>query len=251
MKIPSEITIHDAPVIGAKRGYFITFEGSDGAGKSTQIDLLRQALQKTGFTVRMLREPGGCKISETLRDILKDPKNKQLCPEAELMLMNAARAQLVREVINPALEAGEIVLCDRFYHSTIVYQGFGRQLDLNIIKAMIQLATGKTIPDVTFVLHLSKEDAEKRTIKRGAKDRFEKDTQDFQDRVQAGIEWLASLEMQSNGKIVSISANDSVENIHNEIYRCVAARVSGLPSNALELDKAKAIIQVNKDGTIK
>ena len=113
------------------KGLFITFEGTEGSGKSTQISLLAERLRELGHTVRTLREPGGTPIGEEIRHTLKHSKdNDAMTPEAELLLMNASRAQLVREVIRPALAAGEIVLCDRFYDSTTAYQGYGRQLDL-------------------------------------------------------------------------------------------------------------------------
>jgi dTMP kinase len=232
--------------IGLKKGYFITFEGSDGAGKSTQIDLLRQALQSHGFKVYMTREPGGCKISEQIRDIVKNPKNKKLCPESELLLMNAARAQLVREVIQPELEAGKIVICDRFYHSTIVYQGFGRGLDQQFIKATIQFAIEGVVPDVTFVLHLDKGEAAKRANKRKANDtRFEEEDDNFRDRVAQGMNWLKDQEQSSSGRIVSINADNTKENLANEIYRCCVARIGTLREGQLDIEPEKRILDIN------
>src|SRR6478609_2208013 len=123
------------------KGLFITFEGTEGCGKSTQITLLAERLRARGRTVRTLREPGGTPIGEEIRHTLKHSHdNAAMTSEAELLLMNASRAQLVREVIRPALAAGEIVLCDRFYDSTVAYQGYGRQLDLQIVKEMIDFA---------------------------------------------------------------------------------------------------------------
>ena len=230
------------PIINSKRGYFITFEGSDGAGKSTQIDLLRQALKHHGFTVRMLREPGGCRISEDIRSTLKEPMYKEMCPETELLLMNAARAQLVREVIKPALAAGEIVLCDRFYHSTIVYQGFGRGLDQNILRAIIQFAIADVTPDVTFVLYLNPAEELKRKSKRGTSDRIEAADEEFQDRVRKGMKWLVDQEPTAKGRIVGIDAGGLKEDIHNEIYRCCVARIGTLKEGALDIAPEKKII---------
>src|SRR5512144_3105888 len=120
-------------------GLFITFEGTEGSGKSTQISLLAEHLRSLGHTVRTLREPGGTPIGEEIRHTLKHSHaNQAMTAETELLLMNASRAQLVREVIRPALQAGEIVLCDRFYDSTTVYQGYGRQLDLSMVESMIK-----------------------------------------------------------------------------------------------------------------
>lgn len=221
-----------------KKGYFITFEGSDGAGKSTQIGLLQQGLEMAGFKVRKLREPGGTPIGEKIRSILKDPGSKEMKPETELLLMSGARAQLVREVIRPALEAGEIVLCDRYYHSTLVYQGFGRKIDQTFIMANVQFAIENTMPDVTFLLYLDEAKAQERLIKRdgaAGQDRFEaeKDT-DFHKGVQEGIEWLKSKEKGTGGKLIAINADDTIENLANEIYRCVASRISMLERSQLD-----------------
>ena len=125
------------------RGTFITFEGLEGCGKSTQVKLLAERLTQAGQVVRVLREPGGTPIGEEIRHTLKhSAHNAAMTPEAELLLMNASRAQLVREVIRPALAAGEIVVCDRFYDSTIAYQGYGREMDLARVKAIIDFAVG-------------------------------------------------------------------------------------------------------------
>src|SRR5436189_1507497 len=135
------------------KGLFITFEGTEGCGKSTQISLLAERLRALGRSVRTLREPGGTPIGEEIRHTLKHSQdNAAMTHEAELLLMNASRAQLVREVIRPALAAGEIVLCDRFYDSTTAYQGHGRQLDLKAVQAMIEFAVGETRPNLTLLL---------------------------------------------------------------------------------------------------
>src|SRR5262245_51438602 len=132
------------------KGRFITFEGTEGSGKSTQISLLAERLRGEGHRVRTLREPGGTPIGEEIRHTLKHSKdNEAMTAEAELLLMNASRAQLVREVIRPALNAGEIVLSDRFYDSTTAYQGYGRRLDLKMVRAVIDVAVSETQPDLT------------------------------------------------------------------------------------------------------
>src|SRR5215471_979131 len=128
-------------------GLFITFEGTEGSGKTTQISLLAEHLRSMGFLVRTTREPGGTPIGEEIRHTLKhSAANQAMTAEAELLLMNASRAQLVREVIRPALDAGEMVLSDRFYDSSVAYQGYGRGLDLQAVKAMIDFAVGDTRP---------------------------------------------------------------------------------------------------------
>src|SRR5213593_1614784 len=124
---------------------FITFEGTEGGGKTTQIALLAERVRKAGRIVRVLREPGGTPIGEEVRHTLKhSEQNQAMTPEAELLLMNASRAQLVREVIRPAVACGDLVLCDRFYDSTIAYQGYGRQLDLKVVRTIIEFAVGPT-----------------------------------------------------------------------------------------------------------
>ena len=131
------------------RGLFITFEGTEGSGKSTQVGLLTRRLTDMGYKVRALREPGGTPIGEEIRHTLKHSNvNHSMTAETELLLMNASRAQLVREVIRPALDSGVIVVCDRFYDSTIAYQGYGRGLDLDWSGEVIACAVGETRPDL-------------------------------------------------------------------------------------------------------
>src|SRR5207247_9471464 len=145
------------------KGLFISFEGTEGSGKSTQIQLLAERLRAAGRIVRVLREPGGTPIGEEVRHILKHSEQSHaMTAEAELLLMNASRAQLVREVIRPALAAGDLVLCDRFYDSTTAYQGHGRRLDLAMVKAVIDFALGNTRPDLTLLLLVSHAVSEER-----------------------------------------------------------------------------------------
>ena len=145
------------------KGLFITFEGTEGCGKSTQVELLAQRLRALGYRVRALREPGGTPIGEEIRHTLKHSQaNVAMTPETELLLMNASRAQLVREIIRPALAAGEIVVCDRFYDSTLAYQGYGRGLDLQIVKSAIDFAIGNTRPNLTLLLHRARPESQLR-----------------------------------------------------------------------------------------
>src|SRR5213078_4806469 len=149
------------------QGLFITFEGTEGGGKTTQIGLLAERLRERGHVVRAVREPGGTAIGEENRHTLKhSAQNQAMTPETELLLMNASRAQLVREIIRPALAAGEIVLSDRFYDSTTAYQGYGRQLDLNTVKAVIDFAVGETRPDLTLLLVVPPEVSQDRLLAR-------------------------------------------------------------------------------------
>src|SRR5215471_18682861 len=164
-------------------GLFITFEGTEACGKSTQLALLAERLRASGRAVCALREPGGTLIGEEIRHTLQHSRdNAAMTPEAELLLVNASRAQLVREVIRPALARGEIVLCDRFYDSTTAYQGYGRGLDLAQVKAMIDFAVGPTRPDLTLLLSVPQEVSEERRRARQATLPFLRDRMEEADR---------------------------------------------------------------------
>ena len=205
------------------KGLFITFEGTEGCGKSTQVSLLAERLRGMGCFVRTLREPGGTPIGEEIRHTLKHShQNHSMTAEAELLLMNASRAQLVREVIRPALAAGEIVLCDRFYDSTIAYQGYGRELSLATVRQVIDLAVGNTRPDLTLLLHVSVEVSEGRRLARQPhlaldiqRDRFEENDRAFFERVAQGYQAIADSEPN---RLRLIDANGSVEDVRREIW---------------------------------
>ena len=205
------------------KGLFISFEGSEGCGKSTQVSLLAERLRGMGCFVRTLREPGGTPIGEEIRHTLKHShQNHAMTGEAELLLMNASRAQLVREVIRPALAAGEIVLCDRFYDSTIAYQGYGRELNLATVRQVIDLAVGHTRPDLTLLLHVSVEVSEGRRLARQPhlpldiqRDRFEENDRAFFERVAQGYQAIADSEPN---RLRLIDANGSVEDVRREIW---------------------------------
>lgn len=205
-------------------GLLITFEGTEGSGKSTQISLLAEHLRSLGRTVRTLREPGGTPIGEEIRHTLKHSSaNHAMTPETELLLMNASRAQLVREVIRPALHAGEIVLSDRFYDSTTAYQGYGRQLDLKLVTAIINVAVGPTRPDLTLLLLVPPEVSEERRLARQStlpfmRDRMEEGDRDFFARVAAGYQAIATAEPQ---RVRPIQATGNVLDIHREVLRIV------------------------------
>ena len=240
IKIP--LNLKNVPILGQKKGLLIAFEGQDGAGKSEQVDLLRKALQMTGFKVSVFRSPGSTKIGEAIREMVKNTLNKPI-PATELLLITASFAQLVHDEIIPALKEGSIVICDRYFYSTICYQAFGRQVDPNIVKAIIQFAIGDAVPDVTFMLDISEEEANKRTAKRGTIDRFEQENEDFKKRVRQGYDWLKSMEIPSKGKIVAVDASGTPEMVHTEIFRCVASRITSLQEGQLEIDLKKKIIK--------
>ena len=199
-------------------GRFITFEGTEGAGKSTQIKLLAERIQAAGRKVRVLREPGSTAIGEEIRHTLQhSAQNAAMTPEAELLLMNASRAQLVHEVIRPALAAGEIVLCDRFYHSTLAYQGYGRQLDLARVQQIIDFAVGNTRPDLTLMLHVPLAISEERRKARssGTRDRFEEADRAFFERVEQGFRALAKADPT---RIKWIEATQPISTVAEHIW---------------------------------
>lgn len=179
-----------------KRGIFITFEGGDGVGKSTHIRFLANALENQGFEVLCLREPGGTTIGESLRSIVLDPAHEAMAPEAELLIYEAARAQIVAEVIAPALSRGAVVLCDRFFDSTVAYQAFGRGLDRAFVDAANVFATGGLMPDRTILLTLGEasqgaDAGLDRAAGRADADRLELAGHDFHTRVATGFLALA------------------------------------------------------------
>jgi len=198
-------------------GRLITFEGTEGSGKSTQISRLAERLRGMGRSVRTLREPGGTPIGEEIRHTLKhSAQNQAMQAETELLLMNASRAQLVREVIRPGLAAGEIVLCDRFYDSTTAYQGYGRQLDLQTVKSVIDFAVGETRPDLTLLLVVSHEISQERLLARQStlpfmRDRIEEADRGFFERVARGYQAIAAAEPQRVRVIQAIGTTDSIE----------------------------------------
>jgi dTMP kinase len=206
------------------KGLFITFEGTEGCGKSTQVKLLAERLAALGYRVRILREPGGTPIGEEIRHTLKYSKNSAaMTAEAELLLMNASRAQLVREVIRPALAAGEIIVCDRFYDSTTAYQGHGRQLDLEKVKAVIEFAGGETKPNLTLFLHVPAEVSEQRLRSRQTnlpfvRDRIEEADHKFFERVAHGFGVIAATEPQ---RVKFINGAQPVETVCAAIWEHV------------------------------
>jgi len=207
-------------------GRFITFEGTEGGGKSTQINLLATRLRGQGRTVRALREPGGTPIGEEIRHTLQhSSQNQAMTAEAELLLMNASRAQLVREVIRPALEAGEIVLCDRFYDSTVAYQGYGRRIDLQLVRTVLDFAVGPTRPDLTILLHVPVEVSESRRKSRASagRDRMEELDRAFFERVEQGFQAIAAAEPK---RVRLIEATQAIETVHEQIWKWVTPFLS-------------------------
>lgn len=202
---------------------FITFEGGDGSGKSTQIAKLKDALQAKGFDVVLTREPGGTPISEKIRQVILDKDNQGMTPVTEALLYAAARAQLVRQVIIPALEEGRIVICDRFLDSSIAYQGFGRQLG-DAVDNINQYAIAGCMPDLTIFLKLDPASGRERIGSR-EKDRIEMESDAFHQRVAEGYRWL---EENYPERILAVDASQSIEEIAVKIEAAVMERIHAL-----------------------
>jgi dTMP kinase len=199
------------------RGVFITFEGIDGSGKTTQIELLNSFLKQSGFNVLLTREPGGTDIGSKIRKILLDSKNTGMSYRAETLLFLASRAELVSEVIKPSLNQGKIIICDRFFDSTVAYQGIARQLGAEKILDMSLWATENIIPDLTFLLAIDVLECENR-IKNGKKkkDRIEMEEIDFKSKIQEGYMKLAD---KNKERFVVIDGHLDIESVFSVIKR--------------------------------
>jgi len=207
-------------------GLFITFEGGEGCGKSTQIRLLSERLQAEGHGVVQTREPGGTALGEAVRFILQhDEAGDGMSPEAELLLFAASRAQHTREKIRPSLAAGQFVLCDRFLDSTTVYQGVARQIDGNEVKRINQFAISNTLPDLTILIDLSPEVGLERVRQRsgGELDRMEQEAIEFFEAVRAGYLKLAERE---SDRFLVLDGSQSVKALQDQIWEAVVERLS-------------------------
>jgi dTMP kinase len=194
---------------------FITFEGLDFCGKSTQVELLRDYYLKKNAKIKIIREPGGTEISEKIREVLLDKKNLKMTVESEILLFSASRAQLVREVIKPALQEGTIIISDRFHDSLTAYQGFGRNIPLDFVEAINKFVIGDCIPDITFFIDLNLEEIEKRksNSRLFELDRIELSKNHFYEKVREGYLYLAGKET----RFKRIDGSDTIENIHKKI----------------------------------
>ncbi len=216
---------------------FITFEGSEGCGKSTQVQRLAARLKRAGVLYLVTREPGGTPIGETIRELLQfAPHGGGMTPQTELLLFEASRSQLVRETIKPALESGLCVIADRFFDSTTVYQGVARKLDQQIVERLNAFAVGDFVPDITFVLDVDAETARsrlKRTVRRP--DRMEQESTEFYDRVRTGYRELA---IRDPHRIILIDGARPADEVENEIWEMISNRFPQLGSK-IENRKSK------------
>ncbi|CUS86289.1 dTMP kinase [Candidatus Kryptonium thompsonii] len=201
---------------------FITFEGVDLCGKTTQAEILVQRLKNSGFDVVFLREPGGTKISELIRNILLDSQNKEMDPITELFLFSASRAQLVREIIIPSLNSGKIVVCDRFYDSTLAYQGYGRGIEIEKIKIVNELASGGLVPDLTFLIDIPVDEIYKRKKEKyGDFDRMERSGVEFYERVRKGYLEIAKI----SDRFFIIDGQKKIDEISDQIWTIVSEKL--------------------------
>lgn len=197
------------------KGLFFAFEGIDGCGKSTQMNLLEAALVKLGYDTLRIREPGGTAAGEEIRNVILKPRQEGLDPLAEVLLYSAARAQLMTQLVQPALDAGKAVLADRFAWSTMAYQGYGRGLNVDDINYLIQLAVGQTWPQTTFLLDLSVEESRRRQDNRGeAPDRMEQEKDMFFQKVREGYLYIAKT---NPDKVTCLNALKGIEEIHSQV----------------------------------
>ncbi|MBI2915780.1 MAG: dTMP kinase [Elusimicrobia bacterium] len=205
-----------------KRGVFITLEGSDGCGKTTQTVRLKEKLARKGLKVAHTREPGGTSFAENLRQIILNPKNK-ISPVAELLLYEASRVQHTQEILLPALRQGKIVLCERYTDATVAYQGYGRKINPRWIEDLNRMATGGLTPDLTILLDIPVEEGLKRARKSGGKrgDRLERENLLFHRRVRRGYVHLARREPQ---RIKVVSARGTVAEVEDKIENVLRSK---------------------------
>jgi len=202
------------------RGYFFTFEGIDGCGKSTQLSRVAECLRAAGQKVLTTREPGGTPVSERIREILISPDNRQMLPQTELLLYLAARAQHVREVIKPAVDRGETVLCDRFEQATFAYQGYGRGLNLSFLRDVNRFAADGIMPDITFIFDIPVSLSQERlSIIGKGKDRMESEGAQFFEKVRQGYIDAAAADPYG---IKLLDGSMEIEELTKEVLRLIA-----------------------------
>ncbi len=199
-------------------GTFITVEGPDGAGKTTQLQLLADRLTAEGYEIVMTREPGGTRIGNEIRSLILNPDFQEMDEMTEILLYAASRAQHVNELIRPALAAGKIVLCDRFIDASIAYQGYGLGYTIEQVRSINQQATNHLTPDRTYLFDLTVSESKQRMMDRGALDRIEQRDDAFRQRVYDGFMTLA---VQEPERIQLVDANQSIESLQTELCQDV------------------------------
>ncbi|OGO38857.1 MAG: dTMP kinase [Chloroflexi bacterium RBG_16_57_11] len=208
---------------------FITLEGPEGSGKTSHIPALVEHLREQGYTVFPTREPGGTSIGEQIRAVIHDLKNVEMHPRTETLLYQAARAQIVEQVIRPRLAAGEIVICDRYADSTIAYQGYGHQQDLEQVRALVKYATGGLAPDLTVLLDVDVEVGLKRKTQNGMEwNRLDAYTVEFHQRVRAGYLEMVKQELK---RWAVVDAGREWERVQEELRRVVLEKLNSIIGN--------------------
>src|SRR5512143_1748880 len=203
---------------------FITLEGPEGSGKTSQLPPLVEYMREQGFDVFPTREPGGTSIGEQIREVIHDLKNVEMHPRTETLLYQAARAQIVEEVFKPRLASGEIVISDRYYDSTIAYQGYGHQQDLDQVRALVRYATGGLTPDLTVLLDLDVEAGLKRKTQNGSEwNRLDAYTLEFHQRVRRGYLEMVKAEPK---RWVVLDAGRSWQAVQDDLRKAVLGRLS-------------------------
>ena len=205
------------------RGKFITLEGIEGSGKTTQLEFIVRQIENAGKRVVCSREPGGTDVGEKIRDILLDGQLPSMNSVTELMLMFAARVEHVKKVIEPAINDGKWVVCDRFYDATYAYQGYGRGLAIDKIDSLKSFSINKLAPDKTFLLDVTLETSMERVTQRGNKDRFENEKISFYQKVRQGYLNIAK---QNVGRVSVIDANQTIEEVQKEITQILNSLLS-------------------------
>jgi dTMP kinase len=202
--------------------FFLTLEGPDGSGKSTQARMLADHLQAQGHNVLFTREPGGTEIGDQIRHVIMSLQNKRMSPEAEFLLFSASRAQVVRELIRPHLEDDGVVVCDRFYDSSLAYQGHGHRLDLDSLQAITRFVTSGLVPNLTLLLDLPVEQGLNRRKDAGRWNRLDDYDLDFHGRVRAGYLKMAEAEPE---RWVRVDATEQPDQIQKRILEVVLDRM--------------------------
>jgi dTMP kinase len=204
---------------------FITLEGPEGSGKTSHVGPLIQFLKEDGYAVFSTREPGGTSIGEQVRQVIHDLKNEEMEARTETLLYQAARAQIVEQVIRPHLAAGEIVISDRFADSTIAYQGYGHQQDLDQVRALVKYATGGLMPDLTVLLDVDVNVGMERKTQNGSEwNRLDAYTIEFHQRVRAGYQEMAKQEPR---RWVVVNADQEWDQVQEELRQTILGRLSG------------------------
>ncbi|HJQ14950.1 MAG TPA: dTMP kinase [Anaerolineales bacterium] len=202
---------------------FITLEGPEGSGKTSHIPPLVEYLREMGYTVFPTREPGGTSIGEQIREVIHDLKNVEMHPRTETLLYQAARAQIVEQAFKPRLKAGEIVISDRYYDSTIAYQGYGHQQDLEQVRALVKYATGGLVPDLTVLLDVDVEEGLARKKQNGAEwNRMDAQDIEFYRRVRSGYQEMVKAEPN---RWVVVNAGQKWDKVHEELRRVIVQKL--------------------------